>query len=151
MKNACLAVCSLLALGALFAPAHAEVCNVSIDANDSMQFDRKEVHVKATCTDVTITLKHTGKLPAAAMGHNWVLTRTADFQAVASAGINAVVKENYVPKGDKRVIAHTRIVGGGESASVNFKTAQLKRGDAYTFFCSFPGHWAVMQGKLIFG
>jgi azurin len=145
---------STVLLGALsvFAPlTHAKTCELSIEGNDAMQFNKQTLEVAADCTEVTLTLTHVGKLPAAAMGHNWVLTETSAFQAVAAAGTSAGLPNNYVPKDDQRVIAHTKIVGGGESTSVTFPTSQLKKGGDYTFFCSFPGHWSVMKGKLIFG
>jgi len=62
-------------------PAAAAVpaaCRLKIAGNDLMQFDRKELRVSSTCREVEVVLKHTGKLPVAAMGHNWVLTRTPD-------------------------------------------------------------------------
>ena len=116
-----------------------------------MQFSKPTLAVAADCTEVKLTLKHTGKLPAAAMGHNWVLTETSAFQAVATAGMSAGLPNNYVPKDDARVLAHTKVVGGGESTSVTFPVSKLKKGGDYTFFCSFPGHWSVMKGKLTFG
>jgi azurin len=97
-----------------------------------------------------LTLKHSGTLAAATMGHNWVLTKTSDMQAVSTAGLGATLKNNYVPANDKRVIAHTKIVGGGESTSVKFPTSALTKGGDYSFFCSFPGHAALMKGKLVF-
>jgi azurin len=80
-----------------------------------------------------------------------VLTTTPDFQTVANAGMAAGAPQNYVPKGDARVIAHTKLVGGGESTSVTFPTSKLKKGGDYTVFCSFPGHWSQMKGKLTVG
>ena len=65
--------------------------------------------------------------------------------------MSAGLPNNYVPKDDKRIIAHTKVVGGGESTSITFPTSSLKKGGDYTFFCSFPGHWSVMKGKLTFG
>jgi azurin len=56
-----------------------------------------------------------------------------------------------VPKGDKRVLAATPLVGGGQSTSVKFPVSRLTKGGDYTFFCSFPGHYALMKGKLIVG
>ena len=53
--------------------------------------------------------------------------------------------------GDARVIAHTKIIGGGQTTSVTFPTSKLKKGEAYTFFCSFPGHWSIMKGAFKFG
>jgi azurin len=84
------------------------------------------------------------------MGHNWVLTKTADMQAVANAGVSAGLEKDHLPPGDKRIIAHTKIIGGGESTSVKFKTSLLTKGGDYTFFCSFPGHSGLMKGKLIY-
>jgi len=139
------------ALSAFSTFGSAKTCSVEISGNDQMQFDKKEIAIAADCTEVELTLKHTGKLPVTAMGHNWVLTTTADFQPVATAGASAGAGNQYVPKDDARVIAFTKLVGGGESTSIKFPTSKLKAGGDYTFFCSFPGHWSLMKGKLTFG
>jgi azurin len=127
----------------------AKTCTYTIEGNDQMQYNLKEIKVGSDCTEVKIVLKHTGKLPAAAMGHNWVLTKTSDVDAVAKDGMSAP-KTDYVNPNDARVIAHTKIVGGGETTSVTFPTSKLKKGGDYTFFCSFPGHHSVMHGKFIY-
>lgn len=130
--------------------ARAETCDLEIAGNDMMKYDKTELKVPATCTEVKLTLKHSGKLPANVMGHNWVLTKTADAEAVDKAG--ATQKDSdYVAAGDPKVIAHTKVVGGGESTSVTFPVSKLEKGGDYTFFCSFPGHYALMKGKLTFG
>ena len=143
----------IVALG-LFVGANAaladKACTLNIEGNDLMKFNVAELKVPADCTEVEVVLKHTGKLPKAAMGHNWVLTKTSDMQAVANAGVSGGLEKDYLPPGDKRIIAHTKVVGGGESTSVKFKTAQLTKGGDYTFFCSFPGHSGLMKGKLIY-
>jgi azurin len=128
-----------------------KLCKVDIAGNDQMQFDKKEIAVAADCTEVEVTLKHTGKLPAQAMGHNWVLTKTADLTAAATDGMGAGFANDHVKKGDARVIAHTKVIGGGQTTSVKFKTALLKKGEAYSFFCSFPGHYSIMKGAFKFG
>lgn len=140
-------------LGAvMMAPsAMARVCAVSIDSTDQMTFSSREIKVAGDCTQVTLTLRHSGRLAATAMGHNWVLTRTADYQPVAMAGMRASLADSYLPKGDKRVLAFTKVIGGGLSTTVTFPTKILQKGGDYTFFCSFPGHFAMMKGKLIFG
>lgn len=53
--------------------------------------------------------------------------------------------------GDARVIAHTKVIGGGQSTSLLFPALKLKKGGDYTLFCSFPGHWTMMKDKFIFG
>jgi len=135
-------------LAAAAAPAWAQQCEQTVHGNDAMQFDVKEIKVDKTCKQFTVKLEHSGKLPRNAMGHNWVLTREADFQAVATEGSSAGLDNDYVKPGDARVIAHTKVVGGGESDSVTFDVAKLEAGQNYTFFCSFPGHWAIMKGTL---
>jgi azurin len=144
-----MAVCAALAA---FSPvASAKTCTVELQGTDQMKYDKDSIAVAADCTEVEIKLKHSGNLPKASMGHNWVLTETADFNPVTNAGITAGPDLSYVAKGDKRVIAYTKLVGGGESTSVKFPTSKLKKGGDYIFFCSFPGHWAVMKGKFTFG
>ena len=111
----------LVILGLLFGGnLLAKTCNLTIYGTDMMSFTSDKagktkaatLEVPAGCTDVKLTLTHNGKLPKAAMGHNWVLSKTSDLQAVSSAGIKAGLAGNYVPKGDKRVLASTGLVGG---------------------------------------
>jgi len=42
----------------------------------------------------------------------------------------------------------SKIVGGGETDSVTFAVTKLGAADSYTYFCSFPGHSAIMKGTL---
>ncbi len=82
------------------------------------------------------------------MGHNWVLAKDADVKALAGDSAKAGPAKDYLNDGDPRIIAHTKLVGGGESDSVTFDVSKLSADEKYTFFCSFPGHWAVMKGEL---
>ena len=145
-----LAIASLLAVSAGAFGAD-KVCKVEITGSDSMQFDKKEISVAADCTSVELTLKHSGKLPAQAMGHNVVIAKTSDMAGIAGDGAGAGFANDHIKPGDQRVIAHTKIVGGGQSATVTFPTSKLKAGEAYSFFCSFPGHWSIMKGAFKFG
>ena len=145
-----LAVISLLAMaGNAFAAD--KVCKLEITGTDAMQFDKKELSVAGDCTQVEVTLHHSGKLPAQAMGHNWVLAKTADVAGVSSDGIAAGFANDHIKKDDARVIAHTKIVGGGQTTSITFPTSALTKGGAYTFFCSFPGRSSIMKGAFKFG
>ena len=56
-----------------------------------------------------------------------------------------------LPENDKRIIAATKVVGGGKSITVKFSTALLVQGARYVFFCTLPGHSSVMRGKFLFG
>lgn len=141
-----IAVPALLSLLA-YAGSAAAACEFKVEVGDTLQYSTNEIAPDAECEKVKVTITHTGQLPAAAMGHNWVLTQPNDFQGVATAGQSAGLDGNYLPPDDDRVIAATKIVGGGESDTIEFSIADLEAGD-YTFFCSFPGHWTVMKGTF---
>ena len=81
------------------------------------------------------------------MAHNVViLRRGVDIADFADVARNAKT-EQYVPSSlDSLMIAHTRLVGGGDSDQVEFI---LSKPGVYDFICSFPGHWGTMQGKIV--
>jgi len=133
------------------AAAYADPCKINIDSNDMMQFSAHELAVPTSCTDVEVTLRHAGQLPAKVMGHDWVLAKDSDKSAIVNAGMAAGLKHNFLPENDKRIIAATKVVGGGESTTVKFSTAALLQGARYVFFCTVPGHSSVMHGKFLFG
>ncbi len=139
---------AMLLTALLAGPVLAATCDVEIEGNDAMQFNKNSIAVPTSCKQFTVKLKHVGKLPKAAMGHNWVLTKAADAQGVATDGIPAGLDKAYVKAGDTRVIAHTKVIGGGESDAVSVDVAKLKAGESYAWFCSFPGHSAIMKGTL---
>ena len=136
----------LLLLGA--PAAMAATCSVDIEGNDAMKFNVANIDVSRSCKDFTINLKHTGKLPKAAMGHNVVIAAASDMAGVAADGISAGASAGYVKAGDSRIIAATEMIGGGESTSVTFDVSKIKDGGPYKFFCTFPGHLTLMQGSL---
>ena len=139
------AIALLFASGAV----HAANCSIDLKGDDAMKFDQSSVSVDASCKTITIHLTHTGKLPAQSMGHNVVIAATDAIQAIATDGMKAGLAGDYVQPGDARVIAHTKIVGGGQTTSATFPGNKLKAGGAYSFFCSAPGHWAVMKGTVV--
>ena len=49
--------------------AVAQDCSQTVESNDAMQFDLKEMRVSADCKNLTVTLKHVGNLPQQFMGH----------------------------------------------------------------------------------
>lgn len=123
-------------------------CEFEITGNDAMQFDTDEMVVDADCDEITVELVHSGDLGVSQMGHNWVLTRTGDFQDTARAGQGAGLENDYLPDDRSAIIAATDMIGGGERTRVTFDGSQVEQGEDYTFFCSFPGHWGQMRGEL---
>jgi azurin len=140
---------ALAATAVISSPAPAQECAATIAANDQMQFVEKELRISRSCTAFSLTLKHVGALPAVVMGHNWVLTATKDHMTIGQVGMGAGPANNYVPPGDARVLAATKVIGGGEETTISFDASKLQTGGDYTYFCSFPGHFVAMSGKLI--
>lgn len=126
----------------------ADACEVTVEATDAMTFTVKEIAVPKTCQSFAIHLKHTGTLSKNIMGHNLVVSKQADQQAVLQDGVKAGITKSFVNTQDARVVAATTLIGGGEKASATLKPAQLDPAASYVFFCSFPGHASMMKGVL---
>lgn len=123
----------------------AEGNDVVLESTDQMTFVTTEIKVKSG-EKVTLTLKHIGKMPVEVMGHNFVLLKQGtDLAAFAGKAMNAK-ETDYVPTGSEEVIAHTKVIGGGESTTITFDAPEK---GTYDFICSFPGHYAIMKGKFI--
>ena len=128
--------------------SHAQTCNAVVQSDDALRYTPQSIEVPSACKDFTVTLTHSGRLPVLAMGHNWVLAKEADMAGVARTGMLAGAANQYVDSTDRRVIAHTAVIGGGQAASVSFPVSALQAGETYAFFCTFAGHSPVMQGTL---
>ncbi|ACV26941.1 azurin [Kangiella koreensis] len=119
--------------------------DVVVNSDDAMKFDVSEIKVKAG-EEIKLTLNHTGKLGKDVMGHNFVvLAQGTDVQAFSNAAIQAKAND-YIPEGNDSVLAHTKVIGGGESDTISFT---LKEKGTYEFICSFPGHSFMMKGVII--
>lgn len=121
---------------------------VEITANDQMKFGIESFTVNKGST-VKIHLKNIGTMPKMSMGHNVVvLKRNAVEKAFVEAAMQSPAND-YIPKDMSDVIvAHTKMTGGGEEATVTFKVPN--RTGNYTFLCSFPGHYQVgMKGTMV--
>lgn len=131
------------------AEADAGSCAVTVEVRDALEFSLKEITVDSSCESFSLTLKHVGKMPASSMGHNWVLTKTQDFEGAVTDGQMSGMDNHFVKPGDERVLAATKVIGGGEETTISFDPSMLEPGGDYTFFCSFPAHFVLMRGKLI--
>ena len=140
---------SLITLAATALGATAQdAVKLEITGNDQMQYDKKELTVTEG-QKVTLTLKHIGKLPKAAMGHNIVILKTGTEIAPFAMKCAPAAATDYIPQDEetkKLMIAHTDMVGGGESSTITFTAPAAGE---YPYICSFPGHFGLMTGKLI--
>jgi azurin len=123
-------------------------CSVDVDSTDQMTFTTKAIEIDKSCKQFTVNLKHSGSLPKAVMGHNLVISKYDDMSQIATDGMSVGIDKSYLKDGDTRVIAHTKVIGGGETDSVTFDVSKLDPAEKYGFFCSFPGHIGMMKGTV---
>lgn len=122
-----------------------DTISITISANDRMQFD-KDVLVAYAGQVVELTLAHTGTMPVVSMGHNFVLIDNEISVARYARLAMKAKNRDYIPEDSELTLAHTRMIGGGESETITFKAPPVGE---YDFLCSFPGHYSIMKGKFI--
>jgi azurin len=117
---------------------------VNITGNDTMMYDKTTFEVKSG-QKVKLVFKNIGKLPKQAMGHNVIiLKKGVDVASYCTAAISAAPE--YFPKDKKDdVVAATKLLGPGETDTIIF-TAPAP--GVYDYVCTFPGHFALMKGKM---
>jgi azurin len=115
---------------------------VNVQADDKMRFDLTAFDVSPG-QKVSITLKNVGTTPKFSMGHNLVvLDKQITEQNIQAKFLDPAATEaahDYVPPGDKNVLAHTKLLGPNETETITF-TAPYVPGQ-YLYVCSFPGHY----------
>lgn len=113
---------------------------------NQMRYQETEFTVPAG-EQVEIVFDNTATSPS--MQHNVVVLNVEPsdevFQRVGQAGAEAGAKADYVPD-DPAIHAATEMSQPGETVSVTFTTPS-EPGD-YGYVCTYPGHWATMQGTM---
>lgn len=123
------------------------VVEVQINANDQMKYSVTQIEAKAGQT-VRLTLRNTGSMPKIAMGHNFVLVDNAmDLAKFLAASQLRQTEEYIAPDFRPHILASTRLLGPGESQTIEFQ-APAQPG-FYSYLCTFPAHYASgMKGVL---
>jgi azurin len=116
---------------------------VTIQADDKMRFDVTAFDAKPG-QKIVVTFKNIGTTPKFSMGHNFVLLdRTINTGNVQAAFLDKASMEaahDYVPPGDKQVLAHSKLLGPAETDTVTFNAPYVP--GEYLYLCSFPGHYS---------
>lgn len=113
---------------------------------NQMRYEQTEFTVPAGAT-VRLVFDNTATAPS--MQHNVVILNSnddADVERVGEEGMTAGVQNDYVPQDDPAVLAFTPIAAPGETVEITFTVPETP-GD-YRYVCTFPGHWATMQGTM---
>ncbi|TKC06266.1 plastocyanin/azurin family copper-binding protein [Pedobacter frigoris] len=114
--------------------------------NDQMKFSTNELKAVAG-KPIKLTFKHIGTIAKEAMGHNVVILKPGTDAAAYAAKALEAKATDYIPASEAAsVIAHTKLLGGGEEDVIEFTITEKGK---YEFICSFPGHFSMMKGVLI--
>ena len=128
--------------------AFAEECEIVISGSDMMRYDTNEIIIQNNCKKFVITLKHSGKLPINAMGHNIVFLESKNLQKIISKiNMSHGIGNGFLPEMEE-VLFKSKMIGGGQETTFELDLNVFNRKEEYMFICSFPGHFALMQGKL---
>lgn len=125
-----------------------EVANndVVVEATDNMRFNVKRIVVNGG-QKVRITLKHVGTMSKDLMGHNIVILKKGVKMNDFAQKANAAKDTDYIPADSENdIVAHTKMIGGGEETVIEFDAPEAGE---YDFLCSFPAHYALMKGKFV--
>ncbi|MCY3630301.1 MAG: plastocyanin/azurin family copper-binding protein [Bacteroidota bacterium] len=101
----------------------------------------------AAGTELTLIFENTATLPI--MVHNVVILTTnndEDVNRIGMAAITAGEENGYLPE-DDAILAATPMAQPGETVQVTF-TVPSEPG-VHRFICTYPGHYALMQGVLV--
>lgn len=120
---------------------------IELEGHDDMTYTGGDLFKVKAGEEVTLTLKNVGTMAKESMGHNLVIltpgTDHADFGAEAFKAKD----EDYIPATfASSIVAHTKLLGPGESDTIKFK---IDTPGVYTYVCSFPGHWGTMHGTIV--
>lgn len=118
---------------------------IVVTGNDQMQFNLKAIEVAAG-SEVTIVFQNVGTMAKEVMGHNLIILNPG--VSVPDFGTKAMTAKetDYIPASEAAsIFANTRLLGPGESDTLKFTAPAAGE---YPYLCSFPGHFAVMQGVM---
>lgn len=124
-----------------------EPIHITLETHDNMTYTGGDLFKAKVNVDIKLTLENVGQLPKESMGHNLVVLTPGTDHAEFGAEAFKVKDEDYIPATfASSIVAHTKLLGPGESDEIIFKFDEV---GAYTFVCSFPGHWGTMHGTII--
>jgi len=120
---------------------------ITINASDAMKYSVPAIDAKPG-EKLTVKVVSASAMPKVAMAHNFVLLALGtDATAFVNAATPARATDFIPPAMKDKVIAHTPLAGLNETVEVTFDAP--KAPGAYTYLCSFPGHFlAGMKGTL---
>ncbi len=114
------------------------------DAANPLAYDTKSISAKVG-QKVKVTFNNTH--PTLPQPHNFVLGKLGTKDKMMTIAMSAItlVDKGYIPDSPD-ILAHTKLINPGQSESIEFT---LTAAGEYPYFCTFPGHVAIMNGVII--
>jgi len=118
---------------------------IEVNAISGLQYDVKEIRAKAG-ESISIAFRNLDTIP-----HNWVLAEKGSLQRVGNASNRMLndpeaAEKHHVPE-TADVLHYTPMLLHNRRHTLHF-TAPEEPG-RYPYLCTYPGHWAVMNGVLV--
>jgi len=114
---------------------------ITIGTKPGLKFDKTDLTLKAG-SKVKLTFTNNDDMP-----HNFVVVPQGEAIAVGELGSKLglqAVKLNYIANTPK-ILFNATLVGPGSSQTIYFVAPKAGK---YTYVCTVPGHFYVMQGTL---
>lgn len=113
------------------------------DAANPLAYDTKTISAKA---GQKIKLTFTNTHPTLPQPHNIVIGKlgTKDKMMGIAMGAMTLVDKGYIPDSPD-ILAHTKLLQPGTTETIEFT---VPAAGEYPYFCTFPGHVAIMNGVL---
>ncbi len=111
------------------------------DNANPLAYDTKTISAKA---GQKIKLTFTNIHPTLPQPHNFVIGKagTKDKMMAIAMSAMTLVDKGYIPDSPD-ILAHTNLLQPGTSETIEFT---LPAAGEYPYFCTFPGHVAIMNG-----
>jgi azurin len=107
-----------------------------------MTYDQRELRIKEGST-IHLQLINEGSDPS--MIHNFVLIEEGTADKVGPEGLKAGGDNSYVPKMSQVLVA-TRMAEPKAKVEITFPAPPK---GSYDYICTYPGHYQIMNGKMI--
>ncbi|MFF8618900.1 hypothetical protein [Streptomyces sp. NPDC015350] len=88
--------------------------SVSVDGTDQMSCSTKEFTIDTNFPEYTVKLTHSGSLPKNGMGHNLVIAKTSDTQAICTEGMSQSLDKDCLKRDNAAIIVVTAMIGAPE-------------------------------------
>ncbi len=113
------------------------------DSANPLAYDTKTISVKVG-QKVKLTFNNTH--PTLPQPHNFVLGKlgTKDKMMAIAMSAMTLVDKGYIPDSPD-ILAHTGLIQPTKSETIEFTVSAAGE---YPYFCTFPGHVAIMNGVL---